>query len=645
MARTHNPQGVLTGADTETYPFAPGRQAPQIVCGSFWGASEASQAVLAAQDGLDRFEALLGDSDSVLAMLNAPYDLAVLCAADFQRFWPLVVRALEEGRIHDVGTWDKLSMVAENSLRWDSVLGEPPRFSLVACERRWLGRDRSADKGEDAWRARYHELDGVPVSQWPWEAVRYALEDAEGPYLIATAQRKARPEGWPLYQEAVRHAFALHLMRCRGIRTDGAAIDALEARLREAVDHATPRLLEAGILRPNGTQDTLATKRLVWEALDGAVGLTATGQRLQAEREASQQELTEAERLRYTSADEDTLEQCAAKDPNGPLALWLEAKKDRKELADFVPKLRLGQQWPIAARWNDVVATFRTSCAAPNLQQQPRRSGVRETFVPRPGFWLCSVDYDVAELCSLAQVLLDLFEDSAMARSLQQGRKLHLWVAAQLAGCSYEEAVARHKAGDKRIKELRQLAKVANFGIPGGLAKTTLVQFARGYGVTLTEEEAQSLKERWLDTFPEMRRYFSLIGEWSASGRFQYTHPRTGFIRGDVGFCDGANTGFQHLTAAGAKDALWAATREAYGDPSSPLWGSYPVVFVHDEIIAEVPIQRAHEAAERLAEVMRQEMARYLPDIPVGAQPALMTRWLKDAEPTYGADGRLVPWG
>jgi DNA polymerase I-like protein with 3'-5' exonuclease and polymerase domains len=64
---------------------------------------------------------------------------------------------------------------------------------------------------------------------------------------------------------------------------------------------------------------------------------------------------------------------------------------------------------------------------------------------------------------------------------------------------------------------------------------------------------------------------------------------------------------------------------------------------VHDEIIAEVPEDRAHEAAHRIAEVMVETMNLYTPDVPARAEPALMRRWYKAADPVY-VDGRLVPW-
>jgi len=98
------------------------------------------------------------------------------------------------------------------------------------------------------------------------------------------------------------------------------------------------------------------------------------------------------------------------------------------------------------------------------------------------------------------------------------------------------------------------------------------------------------------------------------------------------------------MAADAAKDALFAVARECYVTPSSPLYGSRPLVFVHDEIIIESPDERAPEAALRLSELMCEAMNGVAPDVPSAATPALCKRWLKGAEPVYDEAGRLKPW-
>jgi DNA polymerase-1 len=92
-------------------------------------------------------------------------------------------------------------------------------------------------------------------------------------------------------------------------------------------------------------------------------------------------------------------------------------------------------------------------------------------------------------------------------------------------------------------------------------------------------------------------------------------------------------------------------TRECYAVPESPLYGSRPVLFIHDEIILEIPYAEGEEGAERLhaaamrqAEVMIAAMQPLFPTVPITASPALMERWSKSADAAYDDLGRLIPY-
>ena len=141
-----------------------------------------------------------------------------------------------------------------------------------------------------------------------------------------------------------------------------------------------------------------------------------------------------------------------------------------------------------------------------------------------------------------------------------------------------------------------------------------------------------------------MKKYFDTIGKKASSGGFTAKQHRSDRRRGNVGFCDGCNTFFQGLSADGARSALFATSRACYVSPSSPLFGSRVVAFIHDEIILETPEAQAPAAAKALSALMVAEMERWLPDIPVKADAHLMRRWYKDAEPVFDAAGELVPW-
>ena len=68
-------------------------------------------------------------------------------------------------------------------------------------------------------------------------------------------------------------------------------------------------------------------------------------------------------------------------------------------------------------------------------------------------------------------------------------------------------------------------------------------------------------------------------------------------------------------------------------------------MFIHDEFVLESPIEKASAAGDELAQVMRDEMQKYTPDIPIKTSIAVMDRWYKDAEELRDENGNLVCWG
>ena len=234
-----------------------------------------------------------------------------------------------------------------------------------------------------------------------------------------------------------------------------------------------------------------------------------------------------------------------------------------------------------------------------------------------------------------------------MARAINDGRDLHLGVAASLLSITYEEALRNMEVGCSETKEQRQLSKALNFGVPGGMGAAAFSSFAKNYGVDISEDEAQRLKQEWLFAWPEMREYFRHIGGLSMMGNdFTIEQLRSGRLRGGTNYCAGCNTLFQGLAADGAKNAIWEVAKECYVEKDSPLFGCRPVAFIHDELLVEVPegIEERTAAADRLAEVMVSAMEVWIPDVKISAEPAAMTRWLKGAEEVRDDKGRLLCW-
>jgi len=164
------------------------------------------------------------------------------------------------------------------------------------------------------------------------------------------------------------------------------------------------------------------------------------------------------------------------------------------------------QQPHIRPKYRTLVRTGRTSCSGPNIQQLPRTSPIREAVTARPGHLLFIIDYNSLELRTLATVCHHQIGFSKLREVLVEGIDPHSYTAAMFAGVTLE---AFNELPNK--KQLRQHAKVFNFGIPAGFGAGALVDHAKfSYGVELIQADA----ERFIDlltreVYPELGLYLA----------------------------------------------------------------------------------------------------------------------------------------
>lgn len=696
----------LLSIDTETYLIEPGLLAPPLVCLSFTSVEDDGTlnppGLFDRQAGMDFVERLLvksveehGDKAPQLIVHNAAFDMAVL-VAERPHLLPLVVRAYDEGRVRCTKVRDAMLLNARGELK-DEDSGKKTELTLAAVVQRRFGVDISDSKTDpNAWRLRYAELDGVPLQEWPEDAKTYAKDDATWHLATFLHQEQERAENTvtqmdgdtlvvcidPLQDELgqTRAAFALHLMSMYGVTTDGSAVGALEEHLTQVVEEANARLLTAGILKQKKTthrdktvsvevsKDTKTIQRLIEDAF------LARGEA--PPRTDPSTKFPDGQ----IKMDEETLRATGHPD----LLVLADVSADNKLLTTYIPALKgldsKGKQrglpiptgWLLQPGYNTMVSSGRTSAYSPNIQNPPRKGGVRECFVPRPGFWYCSVDYTHVELNTWAQTCLDLLGFSDLAEAIRNGMDPHVDMAVEILrsetpvrllsyvdktgarihvasnDVTYDDVNIARKT-EAWAKDARQLAKAANFGFPGGLGAASFVAFAHAsYGVTITEQKARELKNIWRSKWREADAYFNYVSslQGGAHGQeFTVVLPRTGFVRGGCTFTSGCNTYFQGLAARGAKEAMWLLLKACYVEEDSPLYGCRPVMFIHDEFIVEVPAdpQRAHAASAELQRIMELGMNAFVPDVPVKTEPTLMERWYKEAGPVY-QDGLLVPW-
>lgn len=561
---------------------------------------------------------LLRDPEVRLVAHNMAFDARVLAAADTSgelvRLW---FDAYADGRVYCTMIRERLIDLSKG------LLGYQPKnhYRLDETFRRYTQRELPK---EDTWRLRYGELYDTPVEQWPFEAVKYAKDDAVAHLEVFEAQGGVGAVVDDVVQ--AREDFALQLSATWGVRTDPYAVAALERTLNEKMSTLAAYLTSTRILKPDGVKDTGYIRALVEDemlARTGKVNRTATG---------------------MTSISGDVLLACETSE----LRALAEFVDLQKVVGTFMPTLRRGVTHPVCPEISVLQNNGRTSYSSPNLQQLPRDGGVRECIVPRPGNVFIDGDYSTLEVRTFAQVLWWLVKGRTLLDLFNKDPNFdpHARLAAQILGVSYDAVKAKLKAKDAEAKKYRQMSKPANFGFQGGMGADTFVGYAAsGYGVTVTLDESKHLREQWRKSVPEARHYFGHVSNLTRNDRATIAQFVSGRVRGGMGFTDLANGYWSALANDGAKHAFFLIARECYSVPNSPLYGCRPVVFNHDQFVVEAPEAIAPDAAARLRVLAEGGMRAFVPDVPIVNDPALMRRWSKDGgDPVYDRNGRLIPY-
>ena len=619
--------------DSETRLIEAGNLAPQAACFTFCRETFVPT-IYHASEAHDILKRVLQEA-SPLVGANTCYDTAVICS-NYPDLLPLVFNAYRDGRVRDIQLDQRLIDLAYGRLDgYYDASGVYVKFSysLAALHERYgLG---ALAKGEDTWRLRYGELIPVPMHAWPAEAKEYALNDALATLKVHLAQQAhAEFIGDGIAQ--ARKAFALHLQSCRGMVTDPRACDEFLDETKEEIARCQKLLEEHKILRDAsfgkraGSKDTKAAQARmvqVCRELDIEPKLTAGGGIS-----------LDAEACRDTG--DEILQAYAA----------FTSSKTAFDRCETLKKASGGI--PLQTAYTYLVSNGRTASRIPsapligmNLQNLPSGGKMRECIIARPGFVLNSVDYTGCELHTFAQCELWLTGKSFLGDALNEGKDAHCMVAATLLGEPYEVCVANKKHG--KYYRARQLGKIANFGFSGGMgAKKLMLQTnkkAKNASERVTLEQCLELREAWLNTW-QTREYFNEIQEMTRDGITAIKQFVSGRTRGGCDYMTAANGFFSGLAADGMTLALWRLADECYAQKSSPLYGSYPLLCVHDEVILEIPEASMHEAAMRHRDVMVEAMNEFVPDYPVRAEPAVMRFWSKEAEAVYDENGRLVLW-
>jgi hypothetical protein len=662
---------VVIGFDLETFPIGP-KKSPPIVAGGLnipshlvekaglglrWGThiidkpdEESIWFFNHTEVGffLDLIE--LEDVDVVVAH-NGAYDWACICAHSpsfIARVYRLFLnKKVECTFVRSLILFGATGLLkAKRHTKVTLSADTVGLFSLAGSLHTYSKKDISQYKDKEI-QTSYHKVFNKPVDQWGEDYVNYLVNDVEHlPQLYRDQEALGHTYITEIYfktnalKESKRRAlyhFSLQLASAWGIRVDPKAVSDLKDSIERDVQDAAENMVDAGYaeyLSGRAFEKALASNKLPIKVLQAEV------------RRAVEEDY--GENAPKTSKDNiSTTREVLAGCKDPVLKEWAEVGAKKTLLSTFIPPLdkAKGNHNVVNTNFFPYSETGRISAFAPNLLNPPRMGGLRECFVAREGCCFIFCDYEGNELRVLAQVLLDQLGGSRLADFYKEDPTFdpHTYMACQRLGIEYTEGQARKKAKDSEFKSVRQIMKACDFGFPGGMASHTFVEFCKGYKIEMTEKQAEELKDFFFTQFPEISKYHRKVSNTVSNHAGQGYLARAHRVTGNRSFCQLANFYFQGLASEGGLTAFSNVSWACYANPKSPLYGSRPLLFIHDEIVLESPLERAHDAAIELKRVMEVSMCRYTPDIPSLAEPALALRWTKDAYTKYNAEGHLIP--
>jgi DNA polymerase-1 len=273
------------------------------------------------------------------------------------------------------------------------------------------------------------------------------------------------------------------------------------------------------------------------------------------------------------------------------LLSWRELDKLNSTYLEALPKLVDPRDGRVHTTFNQAAAaTGRLSSSNPNLQNIPARSDlgrqIRQAFVPgEAGQVLLVADYSQIEL----RVLAHLSGDEGLREAFAAGEDIHAATAATV----FDLPIAHVDA------ELRRRAKAVNFGLAYGMNAWGLAQ-----RLDIAPDEAQEIIDGYFEGFPKIKTYLRTQVERARLDGYTET------LLGRRRHIPELTSDNRRLRELGERQALNAPIQGSASDVfkvamidvdralrEAPELDCHMLLTVHDELVFEVPADRAEEAA------------------------------------------------
>ena len=293
---------------------------------------------------------------------------------------------------------------------------------------------------------------------------------------------------------------------------------------------------------------------------------------------------------------------------------WREVTKLKSTYLDAFPEL-IAADGRLHTTFNQTATTTgRLSSTDPNLQNIPIRSEqgreIRACFVAEPGCRLVSADYSQVELRLLAHIA----DEPVLKEIFRRGEDVHT-------------ATAEAILGGKTDPGTRSKAKMVNYGIVYGLSA-----FGLADRLQISREEAQEFIDRYLERFPQVKRFIdetierareeghvtTLFGRIRRVPELRSRQRQTRLL--------GERLAVNMVIQGTAADIIKMAMVRCRDELRSAGLATKLVLQIHDELLFEGPEGEVDSACE----IVRREMAgAFEMDPPLGVDLGVGENWLE----------------
>ena len=250
-------------------------------------------------------------------------------------------------------------------------------------------------------------------------------------------------------------------------------------------------------------------------------------------------------------------------------------------------------------------ATGRLQSDSPNLQNIPVRSEIgrqlRKAFIAPEGHKLICADYSQIEL----RVLAHFSKDPKLMEIFNQDLDIHTTVASEVYKVSTEEVT----------RELRDKAKIVNFGIIYGVSPSGLARRIQG----MNTDEARKLIEDYKARFPGIKIFFQRCIQQALDNG--YVTTLTGRRRAIPEIFEhsqsrqslGERLAINTVIQGTAADLIKAAMVKVQQRIDKDQLEMKLLLQIHDELVLESPTELVETYAEIVSEEMENAMTLRVP--------------------------------